>query len=187
MSRFEPELQEHVERPLGHGFREMYREPRIAVMLHFDASSTDLGSVGWFKMAGARLAGYHFLVMDDGTYVTMGPYNARMYHAGVCRPSDELLAHGLTYRDANSAFIGIAIAADQDDVITPIQLMCMAALTRNVFEKEKWDTDEIWRIVGHDQEAWERGRKIDPTGLDPKHPVVSVDFVQRLVKYRIAA
>jgi N-acetyl-anhydromuramyl-L-alanine amidase AmpD len=165
----------------------MYREPRIAVMLHFDASSSDLGSVGWFKMEGAKYAGYHYLVLDDGTYVTMGPYNARMYHAGKCRPSDELVTLGAHYGDANSAFIGIAVAADQDDIVTPIQLICVAALTRKVFADEGWNVNETWRIRGHDDEAWPRGRKIDPTGLDPKHPVVSVDFVRRLVKYEIAA
>lgn len=174
--RYEPKLKEHIERPAGHGYREDHRERRVGVMLHYDGSTTDTGSVDWFRDARAKYAGYHYLVLDDGRYVTMGPYEARMYHAGKCKPH----SGGPTYRDANSAFIGISVAATKAQAATAVQQLAVAALCRKVFQREGWSKDDLWRITTHEAEAWARGRKHDPTGPTPKRPVMDPEMIKIL-------
>lgn len=178
---YRPPLHLDLNRPEGTGWRGGPREPRVGVMLHYDASASDLGAIAWFQNPGSRNVGYHLLVLDDGSFVRLTPDDARAWHAGVCRTSPELAARGVTYRDANSAFIGISIAATDGDRATPVQLVGVAGLAAEVFDREGWDRSEVWRIVGHDTEAWPRGRKIDPTGSDPSRPVMAVEDVRRLV------
>lgn len=152
------------------------REPRIGVMLHFDASGTDAGAMAWFSDPTCKVS-YHYLVLDDGGYVSVAPLNKRAWHAGVCQPSDSRLA----YHDANSAFYGIAAATNDKVDVTPIQLLTIAWLTRRLFEKEGWPVSETWRITGHRQEASPRGRKSDPEGADLKNPIYSPDDVRQLL------
>ena len=52
------------------------REDRIGVMLHFDGSGSDRGSVQWFKDPRCRVS-YNLLVLDDGSYVRIAPDSAR--------------------------------------------------------------------------------------------------------------
>lgn len=153
------------------------REPRIGVMLHYDASASDAGAVAWFADPRCRVS-YQFLVLDDGSYVRIAPDDARAWHAGVCRPSDPAR---LQYRDANSAFYGIAAATNDKIDVTPLQTATIAWLTRRYFEHEGWPVTDLWRVVGHRSEAWERGRKSDPEGGDLKNPILAVDDVRQLI------
>lgn len=152
------------------------REPRIGVMLHFDASSSDAGAVGWFSDPTCKVS-YQYLVLDDGAFVRIAPDAARAYHAGVCRPSEPRLA----YQDANSAFYGIAVATNEKVDVTPLQLLTTAWLARRYFELEGWPMVDAWRLVGHRTEAWPRGRKSDPEGLDLKNPILAVAGVRQLL------
>jgi N-acetyl-anhydromuramyl-L-alanine amidase AmpD len=152
------------------------REPRVGVMIHFDASGNDLSAVGWFRDPTCKVS-YQKLVLDDGSYVTIAPDTKRAWHAGVCRPSNDLLK----YTDANSAFYGVSIASNEKVESTALQMLTAAALARFYFELEGWSLDQIWRVVGHDTEAWPRGRKVDPTGFDKLNPILSVENIRRLV------
>jgi hypothetical protein len=88
----------------------------------------------------------------------------------------------LAYRDANSALYGLAIAATDGEVATQVQTEAVAMLCVPLFKRHRWDRkDDLWRIVGHDTEAWPRGRKRDPTGSDPSRPVLSVEAIRILV------
>ena len=153
------------------------REERKGVMLHYDASGTDEGAVAWFADPRCRVS-YHYLVLDDGSYVSVAPLDRRAWHAGVCRPSDP---ERLPYRDANSAFYGVAAATNDQVDVTPLQLLTVAWLTRRLFEREGWPVTDVWRIVGHSSEAWKRGRKTDPEGADPKNPIFSPADVRQLL------
>lgn len=152
------------------------RESRLGVMLHFDASSNDRSAVDWFAHPDCKVS-YQWLVLDDGSCVRIAPDTARAWHAGVCRPSSPRLQ----YQDGNSAFYGIAIASNEKVQATARQLLTVAFLTRGYFERHGWPLDELWRIVGHDSEAWPRGRKTDPTGPLKLNPILSVDSVRSLV------
>lgn len=157
------------------------REKRVGVMLHYDASGTDAGAMSWFSHKDCRVS-YHYLVLDDGGYVSIAPLDKRAWHAGACRPSDPKL----TYTDANSAFYGIAAATNDRVDVTPLQLLTIAWLTRRLFAREGWPTLDLWRITGHREEAWPRGRKTDPQGGSLDNPIFSPADVRQLLG-RIAA
>jgi len=152
------------------------REPRIGVMVHYDASSSDAGAVGWFSDPLCRVS-YQVLVLDDGSWVQIAPDNKRAWHAGACRSSDPRLA----YRDANSAFFGIAVATNEKVDVTPLQTLTAAFLARRYFEREGWPVTDTWRVVGHRTEAWPRGRKSDPEGGDLKNPILAVEDIRQLL------
>lgn len=190
---WEPEFAGHIERgsgPSGQpgGGREKRWEPVVGVMVHFDGSSRDAGGVSWFRDRRAWNVGYSYYVLDDGSYHTMGPKGVpwaesseyRVYHAGICRPSAAFRERA-PYHDANSAFVGISAAATDGDDQDPVVELAIATLARRVLERAGLDPFEIWRVTGHEDEAWPRGRKHDPTGLDPTKPVVDMRAVRHLI------
>lgn len=167
--------------PSGLGNWNRRRGERVGICLHYDDSASDAGAQAWLTKDPRCHVSYNVLILDDGSRVEVTPMDARAWHAGVCRPSDPRL----TYRDANSAFYGIALAVDGDDTVTEAALLSLVGLCATLFRLEGWDlVREGWRIVGHDTEAWPRGRKIDPTGPDKAHPVLSVARVRDLVAAR---
>src|SRR5690349_17106410 len=95
---------------------EKLNEKRLGVMLHFDGSKNDRGSVAWMWDPEFKLS-YNLLVLDNGKVERIAPDTARAYHAGECQSSDPRLP----YRDANSAFYGVAIAATDGDTATGLQ------------------------------------------------------------------
>ncbi len=149
------------------------REPRLGVMLHYDASASDPGAVAWLTRDPRCRVSYNWLVLDNGAAVEVAPAGMRAWHAGVCRPSRA----DLPYRDANSAFYGIAVAAKAGDTVTPAQLARLLELCRQCFARHRWV--EPWRLVGHHEECWPRGRKVDPLGPDPRRPVLDLPALRR--------
>ena len=147
-------------------------QPRMGVMLHYTAG-TDLSGVQWLLFDPKCKVSYNWLVLD-GTVVSVAPKEARAYHAGVCRPSAQFAAH--PYHDANSAFYGIAIAAEPGDVATAKQLAMVVDLVADLFREHQWTPEQVrWRLTDHEAEAWPRGRKHD-TGH-----VLPLDVVQERV------
>ena len=162
-------------RTIANGRYNDLRQDRVGIMIHFDASGNDQGAVDWF--ADPRcLVSYHKLVLDNGDYVQIAPDNKRAWHAGVCRPSGTL-----TYSDANSAFYGISIASNERVECTALQMLTVAKLCREYYRHEGWAATDVRRIVGHDTEAWPRGRKSDPTGPLKLNPILSVENIRQLV------
>lgn len=151
-------------------------EPRVGCLLHYDASTNDKGAVAWFSDPRCKVS-YQWLVTDDGVPHRLAPDTARAYHAGVCRPSNPRLQ----YKDANSAFYGISLAATDGDTCTPQALQTVVRLCVGYFLERGWKSSEVFRIVGHSSEASPRGRKVDPEGTHPT-PVLSVDKVREAVK-----
>lgn len=135
-------------------------EPRTGIMLHYDASLSDEGAWRWLLKDPRCKVSYNRLVLDDGTDVLVAPENSRAYHAGVCRPS----ANVPLYKDANSAFYGLAFAATAGDTITDKQLVTAAAIAATWMRRHNW-TDVERHITDHAAEAWPRGRKTDIGGL----------------------
>lgn len=204
---YEPRYRGHVERPPARvrldngrvvtkpaGGRQPHREPRVGVMIHFDGSASDAGGLSWFKDPRAWNVGYHYYVLDDGSYYTLGPagvpwseaYRLRVYHAGRCRPSEKF-ENRAPYRDANSAFVGIATAATDRDDQAPVVELALAAISYRVLVREGLDPVETWRATGHEDEAWPRGRKHDPTGIDSRGapqvpPVVDKAAIRHLIE-----
>lgn len=150
--------------------------PRMGVMLHYDDSASDRGALGWLTADPTCKVSYNVLVTDDGVGHEIAPLDKRAWHAGVCVSSDPVR---LPYRDANSAFYGVAVAARDGEVVTPAQFAGVVGVVAMLAAKHGWDLRyEGWRIVGHNTEAWPRGRKVDPVGLTPNRPVLSVAAVR---------
>jgi N-acetyl-anhydromuramyl-L-alanine amidase AmpD len=157
---------------------ETLREPRIGIMVHYDASASDAGALAWLRSPECKVS-YTWIILDDGSQITIAPPDARAWHAGVCRPSNPRLP----YRDANSAFYGIAIAATAGDRATPRQAQAVANLCVALFQRHQWSrATDLYRIVGHNTECWPRGRKTDPEGPNRNDPVLSVEDIRDLVR-----
>lgn len=156
------------------------KESRRGVMLHYDASSSDLGALTWLFRDKRCAVSYNWLVMDNGERVPHAPWDKRAWHAGACRPSNP---SRLFYNDANSAFYGVAVAATNTDVATPLQVQSVVALCLELFTRHRWYREDIHRITGHNAEAWPRGRKDDPDG--PLGRVLSVAEVRMEVAKRL--
>lgn len=157
-------------------------------MLHYDASSSDVSSVIWFTDPACKVS-YNWLVMDTGNVIPIAPDDARAWHAGCCKTDDPRLP----YKDANSAFYGIALAATAGDTATREAKRSLAALCLHCFAIEGWDVTEVWRIVSHRSQAvycpghakaGQRGRKNDPEGPDPARPVLSTNEIRGMVAAR---
>lgn len=133
------------------------REPRQGVMLHYDGSASDRGAIAWLLHDPLCKVSYNKLVLDNGSVVQIAPDDKRAWHAGVCRPSDERLA----YRDANSAFYGLCMAAKPGDPFYEPQKGTMIRLVVGYFQRHGWPLSESWRLTSHHLEAWPRGRKVD--------------------------
>lgn len=153
------------------------REARQGISLHYDGSAGDKGAVAWLTKDERCKLSYTRIVLDDGTIVQVAPDDARQWSEGACRPSSVLF----TYKDANSALYGLAIAAKGTDKITQPQFDSLVRVCVEWFKKNGWSRSETWRITTHQDEAWPRGRKIDIAGPNKNDPVCDVNLVRKAV------
>lgn len=157
------------------------RGPRIGCMVHYDGSGGgphgDRNGLAWFNHPDCKGL-YQVAVTDGGKWAQLAPDSARAYHAGVCRSSDP---KRLPYEDGNSAFFGVAALTNEHLQVTEPQMLAIAWKIRGWFHAQGWDPEETYRIVGHDTEAWPRGRKIDPTGPNRLNPILSIEDIRYLV------
>ena len=136
---------------------------RQGVMIHYTAG-TDLSGLQWLMFDPRCKVSYNWLVLDDGTVVSVAPKEARAYHAGACRKSD----FAFPYTDANSAFYGIAIAADSGGLATFKQWAMVTDLVAGLFREHQWPIEHLpFRLTDHASEAWPRGRKLDTGDVMP--------------------
>lgn len=166
------------------------QEPRIGIMLHYDASYSDKGAVTWLASQEVTVS-YNWIVLDNGNIIPFAPADKRAWHAGCCRSSDSRLS----YRDANSAFYGLSIAATEGDAATREAKRSIAALCLTLFAAHHWSITEIWRIISHGSQAvyckghpkaGQRGRKSDPEGPNKARPVMNTNEIRGLVAVRLA-
>ena len=166
------------------------REPRIGIMLHYDASYSDEGAITWLASQDVTVS-YNWLITDLGNIIDFAPWNMRAWHAGCCKSNDPKLI----YRDANSAFYGVSIAARPGDVATKAQKTSVADLCQTLMVRHRWPLTELWRIVSHRSQAvyckghpkaGQRGRKDDPEGPNPARPVMNTNEIRGMISTRLA-
>lgn len=150
-------------------------EKRMGIILHYDDSTSDAGAVEWLTVDKTCKVSYNWIITRVGTVVDVAPETARAWHAGVCKPSNSLLK----YKDANSYFYGVAIAAGgkKGDKISPEQMESVCKLIISLYKHNNWPLTDTWRISSHHLEAWPRGRKIDIIGPDKNNPVYTIQMV----------
>jgi hypothetical protein len=177
------------------------RERRIGVMIHFDDSSSDTSADGWFRAKGFRL-NYNRAYHDNGTRIRLTRRMSLIApHAGVCLREEGLrdaTLGGTTFRygQANAGYYGLAITAGLHDVVADRQFAAIAEDAAVICRYHGWPAAEVERrIVGHNEKAicnprdepnlprlWGfLGRKVDPIGTDPNHPVLSLASLRAAV------
>lgn len=147
--------------------------PRQGLMLHYTAGSF-VGSVAWCHDPASKVS-YQAIVSQEGEVALIAPWDKRAWHAGKCKTSNPAQ---LPYKDGNSAFEGIALAATVGDTVTPDAFAAIVTLCKARMVAHGWPLTDGWRIVGHNTEAAPLGRKSDPEGPDAAHPVLSVAAVR---------
>lgn len=142
---------------------------RHGIMLHFDASRTDQGAINWFDDPEFLLS-YNRAYTDNGRRIKLTPtIEHRAYHAGKCR------SDAVVHDNANSSFYGLCITAGDGQVATTEQFtaICVDAAVIARYHQLRgdpgWGIDNIdYWITGHEDWAFPKGRKHDPTGENPK-------------------
>ena len=157
-------------------------ERRIGIMLHYDGSTSDAGALTWLLRDPACHVSYNDIVTDDGKIVAVAPRSARAWHAGVCKPSSLF-----KYKDANSAFYGLAVSCGSNDTATPKQVDGVIRACLELFAINGWKSKDVWRITDHEAEAWPRGRKIDIFGDRKKRktPVLDIVAIREAVRLEL--
>jgi N-acetyl-anhydromuramyl-L-alanine amidase AmpD len=153
------------------------------VMLHYDVSSSDAGGLAYLlsKEAEKREISYNFWISRKGEVWRLVPPGRRAWHAGKCIP-----APGYTYRDANSAFVGVCLAGGPGEEATPAQVRELTWLLSYMAVNNGWSRQDLTWITGHNVQAWPRGRKQDPEGPNPRRPFLRVLEVRAAVREELA-
>lgn len=166
---------------------------RRGIMLHFDDSSSDASGIGWFRSPQFKLS-YNRAYADDGRRVRLTEsITHAAWHAGVCKIEDGVikakLASGYEYGAANTAYYGLCVIAGLGDLTHDQQFTSLVYDAAVICRYHGWTEADLDRvIVGHNEKAifnprdnptrkdlWGKlGRKIDPIGTNPNHPVLSI-------------
>jgi peptidoglycan hydrolase-like protein with peptidoglycan-binding domain len=147
---------------------------RVGVAWHYDGSHTDKGAQNWFDDPAFKLS-YTRAYTDGGRRIRLAPsVMNRVYHMGACRTDARV-------KGANSAFYGLCITAGTGHQATAAQFEAICRDTADIarFHQARGDTGwelsniDYW-LTGHETWATPKGRKIDPTGANPRKPVLSL-------------
>jgi N-acetylmuramoyl-L-alanine amidase len=156
-------------------------EARMGVMLHYDQSASDASGLGWLLRSPKAKVSYNRYVTRSGVLVQIAPDDRPAWHSGNCRPSDPRRK----YSHGNSAFYGVCAALHDEGLgghrehASAEQLDLVVASCVEYFRAHGWAARDVeWRITGHADEAWPRGRRRDPYGFDPAAPVLCMETVR---------
>jgi N-acetyl-anhydromuramyl-L-alanine amidase AmpD len=118
--------------------------------------------IGRDEYQGKRIyASYHMLIGPGGELAYPVPWDRAAYSLGVSRSHD---ARFTWTRAGNSASENIALAGAPPRKPTDRQVALLIEALAERLRARGFGPDDTWRIVGHDQVAWARGRKQDPQG-----------------------
>ena len=72
----------HPAKILGSNWNEELSEPRMGVMLHYDGSVTDAGSIAWLAGPDIKVS-YNWIVLDSGNIIPIAPATARAWRCSI--------------------------------------------------------------------------------------------------------
>jgi len=115
-------------------------------------------------------ASYHMLIGPLGEVAYPVDWARASYSLGVSRRHDPRFTWT---RAGNSASENFALAGAPPTKPTALQVELLVDALAARLAAHGFGPDDVWRIVGHDEVAWPRGRKPDPQGKDwlPLAPV----------------
>ena len=147
--------------------------PVEALAVHWTGGSF-AGTLDWIgrrTYQGTRIyASYHAVFGPDGEVAYPVPLERAAYSVGRSRADDPRF----TWTAAgNSATENVALAGAPPVPPTDTQRALLVCWLAWRMAEHGWSPEEVWRIRGHDQLAWPRGRKPDTHGSDwlPLAPV----------------
>ena len=142
------------------------------------------GTLDWIgrrEWKGERIyASYHALFGARGQVAYPVALERAAYSVGRSRADDPRF--GWTTA-GNSASENVALAGGPPAPPTAVQRAHLIAWLTARMRAHGWGADDAWRIRGHHQLAWPRGRKPDPVGSG----WLDLDAVRRAVAARLLA
>lgn len=146
------------------------------IVIHYDNGIESKSTFRWLRR---RHTAYHYFILRNGTiYKLIDPKN-RANHAGMSKWDGHI--------GMNNYSIGIGLQNDSKQEYTDAQYKSLAWLIRVMKKRFPDITND--RIIGHEDVAWPRGRKIDPgpqfewSRIKPNR-VINVRTEPQLAPYR---
>lgn len=106
-------------------------------------------------------ASYHMLIGPKGEIAYPVDWSRASYSLGVSRRND---ARFTWTRAGNSASENVALAGAPPTKPTDLQVEILVEALAARIVARGFGAEDVWRIIGHDEVAWARGRKQDPQG-----------------------
>jgi N-acetyl-anhydromuramyl-L-alanine amidase AmpD len=132
--------------------------PCVAVCLHWTGGSY-LSAVDWCQRAASKVS-YHEIIGPQGELALLVPPDRAAWSVGrsIAPPPWQGATSGnsMTYNIALSGAPPVKPTGDQLRVLTERIVVAFAHFG--------WSLKDGFRITGHHQWAWPRGRKVDPQG-----------------------
>ena len=137
--------------------------PCVAVCVHWTGGSYRSG-VDWCTRAESKVS-YHEIIGPQGELATLVPPERAAWSVGrsIAPPPWQGATSG------NSMTYNIALSGCPPVKPTPDQLRVLTERLVIAFAHFGWSLKDVFRITGHHQWAWPRGRKADPQG-DARDP-----------------
>lgn len=129
----------------------------VAVCVHW-TGGTYASAVDWCRRREASVS-YHEIIAPDGTLATLVAPERSAWAVGKSRapaPWEGASGNAMTYN--------IALAGGPRTPPTEAQRLVLLQRIVLAFATFGWSLKDSYRITGHHQWAWPRGRKVDPVG-----------------------
>jgi len=148
--------------------------PCVAVCLHW-TGGTYTSALNWCQRVESQVS-YHEIIGPRGELATLVSPERAAWAVGrsVAPPP----WHGQT--TGNAMTYNIALSGAPPTKPTADQLQRLTERLVAAFGHFGWSLKDGWRITGHHQWAWPRGRKADPQG-DARDPWLDLDAVRAAV------
>ena len=143
-------------------FRPGRRKPISAIVVHYTASLSIEGTLGWFQRKDSGVSA-HYVIGRDGRVVQMVREEDVAWHAG----RSAMVPHETPPRETNvnEFSVGIELVGTPDSGFTDRQLASLYEVLARTVAKYHIPPE---RVVGHLHIS--PGRKIDPDGYDKQFP-----------------
>lgn len=144
--------------------------PVVAVCLHWSGGSF-ASTVDWCTRPESQVS-YHEAIARDGQVAHLVAVDRAAWSVGRSRPP-------APWSDitGNSSTYNIALAGGPSVPPTAAQLYAVIVRTQAVFRHFGWPLTDRFRVTGHHEWAWPRGRKTDPVG-HPDAPWLDLDAIR---------
>jgi N-acetyl-anhydromuramyl-L-alanine amidase AmpD len=145
----------------------------VAVCLHWTGGSY-ASALDWCQRREAKVS-YHQIIAPNGEAAVLVDPERSAWAVGVSRAPDPFRGQA-----GNSMTYNLALAGGPPRAPTAEAITTLVQRIREVFAYYDWPRTDRYRITGHNEWAWPRGRKVDPVG-SPSSPWLDLDAIRTAV------